>query len=107
MGEGKADDLIRIRGVCQDFLITCHSCIKTHLANGVTDRSAALSIKNLAIGQNKGARGCLIKGLHFGFDAHKSPFCPFQAQAQLLCGVLVRAGQDSRFNIHMLGKWMN
>ena len=50
MGEGEIDDLPRVGGVGQDFLITGHRCVEADFADGLGFRANSLSIEDRAIG---------------------------------------------------------
>jgi len=56
MREGKADDLLRIRRIGQNFLIACNRGVKANLTDGAAFSSAASAIKDLTISKYK--RGC-------------------------------------------------
>jgi hypothetical protein len=46
---GGYKDLTRIRGVGENFLITCHACVKTDFASGSANFSGSFAMKNGAI----------------------------------------------------------
>ena len=61
MGEGEADDLGGVGGVCQDLLIAGHGGVEAHFADGLSYRAEAEALEHSAVGENKRARDSLSR----------------------------------------------
>ena len=54
VGKRKGNDLISVRWICNNLLITSHRCIETYFAGGTTLRPKAATPIHRSIGKHQG-----------------------------------------------------